>query len=108
MATNRKPGIDAESTAGQFNNLESRSMQTGNDKGMGDDGGPGEDNDSARDPDRNPQGSIEAIEEGDASDVVSGTAEAETRGKGDPTRSRNTDVRDNPRSRPETPDAPIE
>ncbi|MBA2352836.1 MAG: hypothetical protein H0V78_13935 [Burkholderiales bacterium] len=107
MATNRKPGIDAESTAGQFNNLESRSMQTGNDKGMGDDGGPGDDTDSAR-PDRNPPGSIEAIEEGDASDVVSGTAEAETRGKGDPTRSRSGNVRDHPRGSPDMPDAAIE
>ncbi|MBC7944834.1 MAG: hypothetical protein H7X91_06155 [Burkholderiales bacterium] len=114
MATTRKPGSNddehgkpqgghlnssvenGQSADSELDNPELRSMQAGQEEGKGGDAGEEGDSDSARDPDRDPQGSIEAIDEGDSTDGVLNADEAESLGNDDPS-SRSADVRDNPR-----------
>ncbi len=87
---------NSETADSELDNPESRSMQAGQEEGKGGDAGEEGDSDSARDPDRDPQGSIEAIDEGDSTDGVLNADEAESLGNDDPS-SRSADVRDNPR-----------
>lgn len=97
------PSAEKSETAGSKPaNFESRSMQAGK-RQVGKSAAGRSDNDSARDPDRHPLGSIEAIDEGDADGGVLGADEAESRGNDDPTRARSADVRDNPRGSPGKP-----
>ncbi len=62
-----------------------------------------DDSATARDPDRNPPGSIEAIDEVDAGNSVLGSDEAESRGNDGPARPRTADVRANARGSPDKP-----
>lgn len=117
MASKRKPsssggpgslqGGDANAaenrgTASALDNPDSRSMQAGKRRAGKSEAGIS-DSDSVRDPDRDPVGSIEAIDESDAEGRVSGADEAELRGNDDPTRARRAGVRDNPRGSPDKP-----
>lgn len=98
------PGAAHSATAdSEPGHPDSRSMQAGKGEDKSGDAGEVGDSDSARDPDRDPQGSIEAIDESDSTDIVLGAGEAESRGNDDPTRSRSDDVRDNPRGSPDKP-----
>lgn len=99
---------NSEAADGDLDNLDSRSMQAGKRQAAISKAAKLAIAPGARDPDRDPQGSIEAIDEGEIDERSSGdrflaAGEAESRGNDDPTLARTDDVRDNPRGSPDKP-----